>query len=179
MGRRQLCGVLGGFLTVLALGCLVAAASLDLHKARDATEKLTGRNRSTLLAVSSAVPDEFRLNVIEIVQTVELSRDRIILFMDRIEKGVYPVEEGVKRMKGIAKASAQREGELLRGLMARVPAPVVPKIENALTVSAESWGGVLAAFQLTKEEEEPDLPPRHRRLDLLLPPVFPGSSPPE
>ncbi len=178
MGRRHLCGVFGGFLTVLALGSLVAAASLDLPKARDGTEKFTKRNVSTLFSVSSAVPDEFRIKVIEIIQTVEISRDRIILYLDRIEKGVFPPDEGVKRVKAIAKASAHKEEELLRALMARVPAPVVPKIENALIVSTESWEGVLAAFQLSKEEEEPDLPPRPRRFDIMFPPGVPVSPPP-
>ncbi|MEE8228814.1 MAG: hypothetical protein V3R69_02980 [candidate division NC10 bacterium] len=178
MGRRHVCGVFGGFLTVLALGSLVAAASLDLPKARDGTEKFTKRNVSTLFSVSSAVPDEFRIKVIEIIQTVEISRDRIILYLDRIEKGVFPPDEGVKRVKAIAKASAHKEEELLRALMARVPAPVVPKIENALTVSTESWEGVLAAFQLSKEEEEPDLPPRPRSFDIMFPPGVPVSPPP-
>ncbi|MFQ5881027.1 MAG: hypothetical protein ACE5I9_00955 [Candidatus Methylomirabilales bacterium] len=179
MVRRHLCGVFGGSLAVLGLGTLVIAASLDLHKARETTKKLIRENASALIGVTSALPDELRIEVIEIIQGLQLSRDRIILFLDRVEKGVFPPEEGAERVRAIAKAAAQKEKEFLQALMKRVPAPAVPKVEKALVVSAKSWEGVLSAFRLSQKEQKSDLPPHPPGFDILLiPPGFPVSPPP-
>ncbi|MFQ5848070.1 MAG: hypothetical protein ACE5IQ_10445 [Candidatus Methylomirabilales bacterium] len=177
MTRRHLGGAFGGVLAVLALGTLVAAASLDLHKAREQTKELTQKNATSLLEVSSAVPDELHLEVMEIVQSLTLSRDRILLFLDRIENGLFPAEDGAERSVAIAKAAAQKEEKFLRALKERVPAAVVPKIDNAMMVSTESWEGVRSAFQLSEEQENRDLPARRPGFDLTLPPGLPGSFP--
>jgi hypothetical protein len=179
MTWRHLYRILGGFLALLGFGTLVTAAPLNLQKTKETTQELTSRNAATLIGVSSAIPDEFRIEVIEIVQGLELSRDRIILFLDRMEGGVFPPEEGVERAVAIAKAQAQKEKEFLQALMGRVPPPAVPKVEQALTVSAESWQGVVAALRLSNREERQDLPSRPgTRFDLLLPPGLPTSPPP-
>ena len=173
MVRRHLRVALGCSL-VLGLSAIAAAASLDLHKAKEKTKELTRRNATTLIRVSSAVPDEVRIEVIEIVQGLELSRDRIILFLDRIDEGVLPAEEGVRRATAVANATAEKEREFLEALMKRVPAPALPKVEEALAVSSESWKGILSSLQISQKAKEPDLPSRPR-LDLYL---LPGSRPP-
>lgn len=173
--RRPLCGILGGSLIVLGFGTLAAAASLDVPKARQTTKELVSKNASALDEVSSALPEALRIEFIEIVQSLETSRDRIILFLDRIERGVFPPEEGVERARAIAEAQAQKEKEFLQALTDRAPAAAVPKIEKALTVSAESWNQVMAAHQLSEKEKEPDVSSRPG-LDIQLvprPPLFP------
>lgn len=160
MGWRHLCGVLGSALTGLGLATFVSAAALDLTGPKETTKKLTARNVSALMGVSTAVPEALHLELIEFIQVVESSRERIILVLNRIESGLYPSEEGMERVRTIAKASAQREKEFLQALMDRVPSQGVPKLEEALTVSAESWKGILAAFHLPKEQEERGLPQR-------------------
>src|SRR3972149_6567721 len=107
MVRRHLRGALGCSL-VLGLSAIAAAASLEPHKAKEKTKELTRRNATTLIRVSSAVPDEVRIEVIEIVQGLELSRDRIILFLDRIDEGVLPAEEGGRRAPAAADAAAAK-----------------------------------------------------------------------
>jgi len=176
MVRRHLRVALGCSL-VLGLSAIAAAASLDLHKAKEKTKELTRRNATTLIRVSSAVPDEVRIEVIEIVQGLELSRDRIILFLDRIDEGVLPAEEGVRRATAVANATAEKEREFLEALMKRVPAPALPKVEEALAVSSESWKGILSSLQISQKAKEPDLPSRPR-MDLYLGPTYsPRSSP--
>lgn len=177
MVRRHLWAALGGSLAVLGLSALVAADSFDFYKAREKTKELTRKNVTTLIGVSSAVPDEVRIEVIEIVQGVELSRDRIIHFLDRVDEGMFPAEEGVRRATAVANARAEKEREFLQALMKRVPAPVLPKVEEALAVSSESWKGILSSLQISPEKQEkkdPDLPSRPR-FDLYL---LPGSRPP-
>ncbi len=173
--RRPLCGILGGSLIVVGLGTLAAAASLDVPKARQATKELIGKNASALDEVSSALPEGLRIEFIEIVQSLETARDRIILFLNRIERGVFPPEEGVERARAIAEAQAQKEKEFLQDLTERAPAGAMPKIEKAMTVSAESWKQVMAAHQLSEKEKEPDVSSRPS-LDIQLvpgPPLFP------
>ncbi|MGH7372469.1 MAG: hypothetical protein ACREJK_11575, partial [Candidatus Methylomirabilales bacterium] len=68
MVRRDLWAALGGSLAVLGLFALVAAASWDFSKAREKTKELTRKNATSLIGVSSAVPDEVRLEVVEMVQ---------------------------------------------------------------------------------------------------------------
>jgi len=177
MVRRHLRVALGCSLAVLGLSAIAAAASLDLHKAKEKTKELTRINATTLIRVSSAVPDEVHIEVIEIVQGLELSRDRIILFLDRIDEGVLPAEEGVRRATAVANATAEKEREFLQVLMKRVPAPALPKVEEALAVSSESWKGILSSLQISQKAKEPDLPSRPR-MDLYLGPTFtPHSSP--
>lgn len=166
--------ILGGCLVVLGVGTAAVAASLDVPKARQATKELTRKNASALNEVSSSVPEDLRAEFIEVVQSLEISRDRIILFLDRIEQGVFPPEEGVERARAIAEAEAQKQKEFLQALTEQAPAAAAPTIDNALTVSSESWNEVMAAFQLSEKEEEPDLSSRPN-LDILLfpgPPVF-------
>ncbi len=177
MSRRNLCGMLGGSLALLGFGALVTAAPLDLQRTKKTTEDLTRKNAFTLIAVSSAVPDELHIEVIEVVQALELSRDRIILFLDRIESGVYPAEEGVKRAVAIAQAEAQKEKEFLAALKERVPPPAIPKVEEALMVSAESWDGVLTALQRSHREEERGLPSRPGTGVDIVPMLFPIPGP--
>ena len=176
MVRRHLRVALGCSL-VLGLSAIAAAASLDLHKAKEKTKELTRRNATTLIRVSSAVPDEVRIEVIEIVQGLELSRDRIILFLDRIDEGVFPAEEGVRRATAVANATAEKEREFLEALMKRVPAPALPKVEEALAVSSESWKGILSSLQISQKANEPDLPSRPR-MDFYPGPMFPPRSSP-
>lgn len=178
MGQRHLCGILGGSLALLGFGAWVTAASLDLPKTKKTTQDLTWKNASTLIEVSSAVPDGLRIEVIEVVQALELSRDRIILFLDRIESGVYPPEEGVKRAVAIAQAEAQKEKEFLAALKERVPPSAIPKVEQALMVSAESWDGVLTALQHSHPEEEQGLPSRPGTGVDFVPMPFPIPGPP-
>ncbi|MGH7405240.1 MAG: hypothetical protein ACREI5_04475 [Candidatus Methylomirabilales bacterium] len=176
MVRRDLWAALGGSLAVLGLFALVAAASWDFSKAREKTKELTRKNATSLIGVSSAVPDEVRLEVVEMVQGLELSRDRIIHFLDRVDEGMFPPEEGVRRATAVANARAEKEREFLQALMKRVPASVLPKVEGAMSVSNESWQGILSSLQVPQEAEakEPGLPSRPR-LDLYL---LPGSRPP-
>ncbi|MFQ5990029.1 MAG: hypothetical protein ACE5K9_08955 [Candidatus Methylomirabilales bacterium] len=157
--RRYLVGIFG-FFAVFALGAALSAAGSVITEAKETTKELTGKNASTLIGVSSAVPEEFRLEVIEILQGLELSRDRILISLDRIEEGLVPPEAGMKRVKAIAAAEAQREKEFLQGLKKRVPAPVVPRVERALQVSADSWQGILLTLRVPEEAEEQGLPPR-------------------
>lgn len=174
MRQRHWYKIFGGCLVVLGLGTAAAAASLDVPKAREATKELTRKNASALNEVSSSVPEELRAEFIEVVQSLEISRDRIIHFLDRIEQGVFPPEEGVERARAIAKAEAQKQKEFLQALTEQAPAAAAPTIDNALTVSTESWNEVMAAFQLSEKEEEPDVSSRPN-LDILLfpgPPVF-------
>lgn len=175
--RRHLAVALGCSLAVLGLSAIVAAASFDLHTVKEKTKEQTRRNATTLIRVSSAVPDQVRIEVIEIVQGLELSRDRIIHFLDRVDEGMFPAEEGVRRATAVANATAAKEREFLQGLMERVPDPVLPKVEEALVVSNESWKEILSSLQISQKAEEPDLPSRPR-MDLYLVPPFPsGSSP--
>jgi len=179
MVRRHLRVVLACSVTVLGLSAIVAAASLDLNKAKEKTKELTQKNAATLIGVSSAVPDEVRIEVVELVQGLELSRDRIIIFLDRVDEGLFPAEEGVRRATAVANARAEKEREFLQALMKRVPAPVLPKVEEALAVSSESWKGILASLQTSQQAKERELPSRPR-MDLYLGPTFsPGSSPTE
>ncbi|MFQ5960205.1 MAG: hypothetical protein ACE5MG_02330 [Candidatus Methylomirabilales bacterium] len=177
MARRYLCCVLGCSLGLLVLGALATAASADLQKAKATTEELTEKNVSTMIKLSSTLPDEFRIEIVEIVQGLELSRDRIVLFLDRIERGTFPSVEGVKRAMAIAQTEAQKEKEFLQALMERAPEPVVPEVEKALTVSAESWEGILIALQDSNREEKRRVPARPgTRID-LIPAPFPLPSP--
>ncbi|MFQ5803197.1 MAG: hypothetical protein ACE5JQ_09915 [Candidatus Methylomirabilales bacterium] len=160
MTRRHLCGGLGGTLAVWGLATFLSAATLDLTGPKEMTKNLTARNVSALITVSTAVPKVLHIEVIEFIQVVQSSRERIILVLDRVENGLYPSEEGMKRARSIAKASAQKEKDFLEALMDRVPAQSVPKLEEALTVSAESWQAMLSAFQLPKEQEKQELPQR-------------------
>lgn len=180
MVHRHLWAALGGSLAVLGLFALVAAASWDFSKAREKTKELTRKNATSLIGVSSAVPDEVRIEVVEIVQGLELSRDRIILYLDRIDEGVLPAEEGVRRATAVANATAEKEREFLQALMKRVPAPALPKVEEALAVSSESWKGILSSLQISQKTKEADLPSPRPRMDLYLdlaPMFFPRSSP--
>ena len=175
--QRHLRVALGCSLAVLGLSAIVTAASLDLHKAKETTRELTRKNATTLIRISSAVPDEVQIEVIEIVQGLELSRDRIILYLDRIDEGVFPAEEGVRRATAVANATAEKEREFLQALMKRVPAPTLPKVEEALAVSSESWKGILSSLQISQKAKELDLPSRPR-MDLYLGPAYsPRSSP--
>ena len=153
--------ILGGIFAVLGPATFLSAAALDLTGPKETTKKLTARNISALMGVSTAVPEDLHPQVIEVIQTVESSRERIIHVLDRIESGLFPSAEGMERARTIAQASAQREKEFLEALMKRVPPGSVPKVEEALTVSAESWQKVLSTFHLPKVlDEEPDLPQR-------------------
>jgi hypothetical protein len=179
--RRHLRILLGCSVTVLGLCAIVAAASLDLNKAKEKTRELTQKNAATLIGVSSAVPDDVRIEVVEIVHGLELSRDRIILYLDRIDEGLFPAEEGVRRATAVANATAEKEREFLQALMKRVPAPVLPKVEEALAVSGESWKGILSSLQISQSTKEAELPSRPR-MDLFLdlsPMLSPRSSPVE
>lgn len=161
MRGRHLCGGLGGgILAVLGLATFVLAAALDLTAAKEKTKELTARNVSALMGVSTAVPQELHLEVIEFIQVVESSRERIMLVLDRIENGLYPSEDGMKRARTIAESSAEKQRAFLEALMGRVPARSVPTLEEALTVAGESWQGMLSAFHLPKVEEERGLPHR-------------------
>ena len=164
---------LGHFLVVAVLGGTGWAATLNVQDARARTQELTRKNAAALIRVSSAIPDELRIEVIEMVQAAELSRDRILLFIDRVGEGVFPPEEGVRRATGIAEAAARREREFLEKLKTRVPDSVVASIEEALAVSSESWRGVVSAVRLTETEEARELPSRPS-LDFHLGPAGPG-----
>lgn len=180
MGRRQfyLWSVLGGVLAVLGLATFLPAASLDLTELKEMTHKLTEKNVAALMGVSTAVPEEFHLEVVEAIHAVESSHERIILVFDRIEQGLFPSEEGMGRARTIAKRSAEREKEFLQALMDRVPAPSVPKLTRALTVSAESWKDMMSAFHLPPEPDEPDLPQRPG-FNIQMTPGLPTSPPPD
>jgi hypothetical protein len=178
VAEKHWCGVLTGGLGLLAFSTHLSAADVNLGKAKETTKALSQKNASTLIGVSTAVPEELRSRVIEILQNLELSRDRILLSLDRIEEGIFPAEEGVRRAVAIANAAAQVEKDVLQGLVERVPPPVVPKIEEALAVSKESWKGIVSAFQFSQQEREPDLPSRPSMDLLLLPGPF-GSPPPD
>src|SRR3970282_410296 len=176
MVHRHLWAALGGSLAVRGLFPLVAAASWDFSKVREKTKELTRKNATSLIGVSSAVPDEVRLEVVERVTALELSRDRIIHFLDRVDEGMFPPEEGVRRATAVANARAEKEREFLQALMTRVPASVLQKVGGGMSVSTESGQGILSHRQVPQEEEEKDpaLPSRPR-LDLYL---LPGSRPP-
>jgi hypothetical protein len=169
---QNLCCVLGCFLAFLSFGALARAASEDLEKAKATTQELTEKNVSTMIELTSALPDEFQIEVVEIVQGLELSRDRIILFLDRIKRGAFPAKEGVQRAMTIAQTEAQKEKEFLQTLMGRAPKPVIPEVEKALTVSAESWEGILIALQGSDREEKRGVPSRpSTRIDLIPAPL--------
>jgi hypothetical protein len=179
MMRRHLRVALGCSLAVLGLSAIVTAASIDLGKAKVKTKELTQTNATSLIRVSSAVPDELRLEVVEMVQGLELSRDRIILYLDRVDEGIFPVEEGVRRATAVANTTAEKEREFLEALRKRVPGPVLPKVEEALAVSSESWKGILSSLQISHEAKERALPSRPG-MDLhldLAPLLFPDSPP--
>lgn len=160
VGRRHLCTVLGGVLAVLGPAAFLSAAALDLTGAKETTKNLTARNVSALMAVSTVVPKELHVELIEFIQVVESSRERIILVLDRVENGLYPSQDGMKRARAIAEASALREKEFLQALIDRVPPPGVPKVQHALKVSDEGWQEMLAVFHLPKEQEDRELPQR-------------------
>ena len=171
MGRRHLCGGLGGgILAVLGLVTFLLAAAVDLTAAKEKTKNLTARNVSALMVVSTDVPQELHLEVIEFIQVVESSRERIMLVLDRIENGLYPSEDGMQRARTIAESSAKKQKAFLEALMDRVPARSVPKLKDALTVSGESWQEMLSAFHLPKVEEERGLPQRPG-FDVMYSPV--------
>ncbi len=176
MARRSLCCILG----LVALGALATAAWADLQKAKATTEELTAKNVSTMIELSSTLPDEFRIEIVEIVQGLELSRDRILLLIERIESGTFPSVEGLKRAMATAETEAQKEKEFLQTLMERAPKPVFPEVEKALTVSAESWEGILISLQDSNRQEKRRVPTRPgTRIDLLpmpLPPSLPSPS---
>lgn len=179
MERRQFYSwsILGSILAVLGVATFLSAAALDLTGPKETTKNLTARNISALMGVSTAVPEELHPQVIEVIQAVESSRERIILVLDRVEGGLFPSEEGMERARTIAQTSAQREMEFLQALMKRVPAASIPKVEEALTVSAESWKKILSAFYLPKVlDEEPGLPERPG-FNLIYTP-YPTSPPP-
>ena len=160
MACRHSFAVLGVLVAVFGLGTPLSAADLALIKARETTVEWTRKNKSALIEVFSTVPEEFRREIIEVVQGLELSRDRMLIFLDRIEEGLIPADEGVKRVKAIATTAAQKEREFLQALMKRVPAPVVPRVEEVLQVSANSWQEILLALQVPKQAEEQELPPQ-------------------
>lgn len=160
MKRPQVCVAMGGLLAVLGLATFLGAASLSLTEAKETTKQHTARNVSTLMTVSTAVPKALHLEVIEFIQVVESSRERIILVLDRVEDGLYPSDEGMKRARTIAESSSQRQKEFLQALMDRVPAESVPQVEEALMVSAESWQQMLSAFHLPQDQEEREIPER-------------------
>lgn len=160
MKRPQVCVAMGGFLAVLGLATFLGAAALSLTEAKETTKQHTARNVSALMTVSTAVPKEVHLEVIEFIQVVESSRERIILVLDRVENGLYPSDEGMKRARIIAESSSQQQKEFLQALMDRVPAESVPQVEAALLVSAESWQQMLSAFHLPQEQEERGIPQR-------------------
>jgi hypothetical protein len=152
----------------VVLVALATPASADLQKAKATTEELTGKNVSTMIELSSTLPNEFHIEIIEIVQGLELSRDRIILFLDRIAGGTFPYKEGMKRAMSIAQAEAQKEKEFLQALMERAPEPVTPDVERALTVSAETWEGILLTLQRSNQEKKRGVPSRPgTRIDLV------------
>jgi hypothetical protein len=167
---------LGCSLAVLGLSAIVAAASLDLQKAKEKTKEQTQKNATSLIRVSSAVPDEVHIEVIEMVQGLELSRDRIILFLDRINEGAFPAEEGVRRATAVANETAEKEREFLQALTQRVPAPALPKVEEALAVSSESWREILSSLQISEKAKESGLPSRPRMNFHVIPPFSSGSS---
>jgi hypothetical protein len=178
---RRLRVALGCSVAVLGLSAIATAASLDLGKAKEKTKELTHTNATSLIRVSSAVPDEVRLEVVEMVHGLELSRDRIILYLDRVDQGIFPVEEGVRRATAVANATAEKEREFLEALRKRVLGPALPKVEEALAVSSESWKGILSSLQLSEKTKEADLPARPR-MDLhldLAPLLFPDPRPAE
>lgn len=176
--RQNLCCVLGCSLALLGFGALAMAASEDLQKAKTTTQELTKKNVSAMIELTSALPDEFRIEVVEIVQGLELSRDRIILFLDRIESGGFPAKEGVHRAMTIAQTQAQKEKESLQALRGRTPEPLIPEIEKALTVSVESWEGILIALEGSDREEKRGLPSKpSTRIDLMPMPFPPLPSP--
>lgn len=174
--RQNLCCILGCFLALLGLGAPAAASSEDLQKAKTTTQELTGKDVSAMIQLASALPDEFHIEVVEIVQGLEQSRDRIILFLDRIEAGGFPAKEGVHRAMTIAQTQAQKEKEFLQALRGRAPEPVIPEVEKALTVSIESWEGILTALEGSDREEKRGMPSRpSTRID-VFPAPFPPSS---
>ncbi len=172
MARRYLRSFLIGSLAVMDLATGISAAAFDLNPAKETTKALTGENRSALIGVSSAVPEEFRIGVIEIIQGLESSRDRMLLFLDRMEAGLIPPEEGMKRVRAIAGRAAQREKEFLRALLERIPAQAVPTVERALHVSSDSWRGILSALQVRTQEKERPLPSRPGFGTMVVPGPF-------
>ena len=180
MRRRQVCAALGGVLGVLGLPLLLGAAALSLAGAKEATRQHIARNVSALMTVSTAVPQELHLEVIEFVQVVESSRERIILVLDRIENGLYPSEEGMERARTIAESSWQRQKAFLQALMDRVPARSIPQLEQALMVSAESWQEMLSAFHLPRAQDQDEREiPKRPGLDLMYFPFPTTPSPRE
>ena len=177
MTWRHLYSLLGCCVALVVFGSLVMAASADLREANATTQELTGKNVSAMIELSSTVPDEFHIEVVEIIHGLELSRDRIILFLDRIEGGLFPSKEGVKRAMSIAQAEAQKEQEFLQGLMERAPDPIIPEVEKALTVSAETWEGILIALQRSNREDKRGVPSRPGTKIDLIPMPFPLPSP--
>jgi hypothetical protein len=173
--RKNLCCILGCSLALLGFGSLATAASEDLQKAKTTTQELTEKNVSAMIQLASALPDEFHIEVVEIVQGLELSRDRIILFLDRIEAGGFPAKEGVERAMTIAQTEAEKEKEFLQALRGRAPESVIPEVEKALTVSVQSWEGILIALQGSDREEKRGMPSRPgTRID-FFPTPFPPS----
>src|SRR3970040_2495280 len=135
MVHRHLWAALGGSLACRVLFALVAAASWDFSKVREKTKELTRKNATSLIGVSSAVPDEVRLEVVEMVQALELSRDRIIHFLDRVDEGMFPPEEGVRRATAVANARAEKERGVLQALLSGVPASVLQKVGCGMSVA--------------------------------------------
>lgn len=176
--RKNLCCVIGCSLALLGFGALATATSEDLQKAKTTTQELTGKNVSAMIELTSALPDEFHIEVVEIVQGLEQSRDRIILFLDRIERGGFPAKEGVERAMTIAQTQAQKEKEFLQALRGRAPEPVIPEVEKALTVSVESWKAILAALQGSDREEKRGMPSKPTTRINLFPTPFPLPSAP-
>lgn len=179
MGWRHPCGVLGSFFAVLIACTGAIAASFDVQSAKATTEELTGKNAASMVGMSSAIPDTLRIEVIQMVQALEVSRDRINLLLDRMDKGLFPLEEGVERLKGIAGTAAQREREFLQGLIGRVPAPIAPEVAKALAVSTDSWEGVLSTLHLSRQEDKPGLPRRTPGFDVQVVPGLPTNPPPD
>jgi hypothetical protein len=168
--------LLAGVLGVLGLATLLRAQAINLTGAKETTKTHIGRNVSALLTVSAAVPEAFHLELIEFIQVVESSRERILLVLDRIENGLYPSDEGMKRARSIAESSAERQKEFLEALKDRVPVESVAQLEEALAVSAESWQEMLSALHLPKQPKERALPHRPG-FDVIYSPI-PTAPPP-
>lgn len=177
MGKGTLLGLILGVMAAMGLATIVLAAGVNLGTAKETTKQLTAKNKTAMTEIVASVPEDIRVELAAIIQVVELSRDRIILALERIENGLLPPEEGMARAKAIAESAAQKEEEGLRALLERVPTATVPRLKEVLQAAAESWKGILSELQLPKTTEEKVLPSRPS-FDIMLGPRPPSDSPP-
>jgi len=176
MDRTTLLRPILGVMAAMGLATILAAA-LNLGTAKEATRQLTAKNKIAMTEIVTSVPEDLRVELAAIIQAVELARDRIVLTLERIEKGLLPPEEGMARAKAIAESAAQKEEEGLKALLERVPTATVPRLREVLKAAAESWQGILSELQLPKKAEEKALPSRPS-FDIMIGPRPPSDSPP-